>query len=215
MMMNPSNGMFMLSGSFLGTCDFDPSSNVSSLTSAGQSDAYIARFVQCAAITETVEAGGCGSYDFNGTVYTQSGTYEHILTSVGGCDSIVTLNLTIHGDSFSNVQLYAIDEIEYNGQVYTEEGDYVQTTENVFGCDSLIYINVDIMGHLAEVNKEIPISGLIVIVTTARLPVQRTLPIPPRRQGLMQLLYTETTVVLPPIVSTLFTYQSKNKKWIS
>jgi hypothetical protein len=145
MMMNPANGMFVLSGSFLGTCDFDPSSNATSLTSAGLADAYIARFVQCAAINETVEADGCGSYDYNGTIYTQSGTYEHILTSVGGCDSIVTLNLTIHVDSYSNVQLYAIDEIEYNGQVYSSEGDYVQTTENMFGCDSLIYINVDMM----------------------------------------------------------------------
>jgi hypothetical protein len=145
MMMNPNNGMFILTGSFNGTCDFDPSSNSSSLTSAGSADAYIARFVQCSAINENVNAAGCGSYDYNGTIYTQSGSYQHILTSVGGCDSIVTLNLTIYGDSFSNVQLYAIDEIEYNGQIYTEEGDYVQTTENVFGCDSLIYINVDMM----------------------------------------------------------------------
>jgi len=145
LMMNQSNGMFVLSGSFVGTCDFDPTSNTNVLTSAGSEYSYVARFVQRAAINETIEAIGCGSYDYNGTIYIQSGSNEQILISASGCDSIVTLNLIVHGDSYSNVQLYAIDEIEYNGQVYNAEGDYVQTTENIFGGDSLIYINVDIM----------------------------------------------------------------------
>jgi hypothetical protein len=38
-----------------------------------------------------------GSYTLNGQTYTQSGTYTQTLTSQNGCDSILTLNLSISG----------------------------------------------------------------------------------------------------------------------
>lgn len=38
-----------------------------------------------------------GSYTLNGTTYAQSGTYTQTLTSQNGCDSIITLNLSISG----------------------------------------------------------------------------------------------------------------------
>lgn len=44
---------------------------------------------------ETVDVTSSESYDWNGSVYTQSGEYEFIYTSAEGCDSVVTLNLTI------------------------------------------------------------------------------------------------------------------------
>lgn len=152
---NPPSGMLIMTGYFNSTCDFDPSNEAVNLTSAGFSDAFIARYVQCDAITESLEASACGSYDFNGFIYTQSGTYEHVLTSTMGCDSIVTLNLIIQGDSYSNVTLYTTDAIEYNGITYSEEGSYTQELESAFGCDSIIYIQVDIM----EVNFNVQNSG--------------------------------------------------------
>jgi hypothetical protein len=151
LMMNPTTGLLMLTGNFVGTCDFDPSENSANLTSAGYTDAYIARYVQCDAITETIEASSCGSYDYNGTIYAQSGIYEHVLMSSMGCDSVVTLNLTIHSDNYSNVDLYATEAIEYNGVTYDSEGDYTQELSNQFGCDSIVYIHVDFM----EVNFDI------------------------------------------------------------
>lgn len=44
----------------------------------------------------TISATSCGSYTFQGTTYTTTGTYYDTLTSVSGCDSIFQLNLTIH-----------------------------------------------------------------------------------------------------------------------
>ncbi len=131
--------------------DFDPSENTGNLTSAGYTDAYIARYVQCDAITETIEASACGSYDYNGSIYSQSGTYEHVLMSALGCDSVVTLVLTIHSDNYSNVDLYTTEAIQYNGITYDSEGDYTQELSNQFGCDSIVYIHVDFM----EVNFDI------------------------------------------------------------
>ncbi|MEN9978429.1 MAG: hypothetical protein RLZZ569_1054 [Bacteroidota bacterium] len=42
-----------------------------------------------------------GSYTLNGTTYAQSGTYTQTLTSQNGCDSIITLNLSISGVGIS------------------------------------------------------------------------------------------------------------------
>ena len=42
-----------------------------------------------------------GSYTLNGTTYAQSGTYTQTLMSQNGCDSIITLNLSISGVGIS------------------------------------------------------------------------------------------------------------------
>lgn len=144
-LMNPSTGVMQCVGTFNGTCDFSPGAGVSNLTSAGLSDGFVSRFVQCEAVTNTVEAESCGSYDYNGNTYSASGTYSTVFTTPSGCDSIVSLVLEIYNVTFSNVQLYTTDVIEYNGITYSSEGDFVQTTVNSNGCDSLIYINVDIL----------------------------------------------------------------------
>jgi hypothetical protein len=47
--------------------------------------------VQSSTITQTA----CMSYTFNSVNYTSSGTYYDTLTGTGGCDSFITLNLTI------------------------------------------------------------------------------------------------------------------------
>ena len=49
----------------------------------------------CTATTSTSTITNCGSYTWNGTTYSASGTYSTTLTNAGGCDSIATLNLTI------------------------------------------------------------------------------------------------------------------------
>jgi hypothetical protein len=145
LLINPATGVLNVVGTFSGTCDFSPGQAVTNLTSAGLSDGFVARFVQCQPVTNEVEASACGSYDYNGNTYTSSGIYESTFTTPAGCDSIVSLVLEIFNDTFSNVQLYATDVIEYNGITYSAEGDYVQTAINSNGCDSLIYINVDIL----------------------------------------------------------------------
>ncbi|WP_294674759.1 T9SS type A sorting domain-containing protein [uncultured Fluviicola sp.] len=47
-------------------------------------------------IQDTISASACGSYFWEGQDYTTSDYYEHIYTAANGCDSIVTLNLTIN-----------------------------------------------------------------------------------------------------------------------
>jgi gliding motility-associated-like protein len=53
--------------------------------------------------SQTVNQNTCtGQYTFNGQVLTQSGVYQDTLNTVHGCDSIVTLNLTIGNSPVAN-----------------------------------------------------------------------------------------------------------------
>ena len=49
-------------------------------------------------ITPSETQTACESYTWNGTTYTTSGTYSKTLQSIAGCDSIVSLALTITGN---------------------------------------------------------------------------------------------------------------------
>ena len=47
------------------------------------------------ASSNTISASAIDSYTLNGQTYTASGTYSQILTNAAGCDSLLTLNLTL------------------------------------------------------------------------------------------------------------------------
>jgi hypothetical protein len=47
------------------------------------------------ASSNTITASALDSYSLNGQTYTSSGTYTQILTNAAGCDSLITLNLTL------------------------------------------------------------------------------------------------------------------------
>jgi len=52
--------------------------------------------------SSTESQGACNSYMWRGMTYTQSGIYYDTIPNAAGCDSLLTLNLTIHHDpSFS------------------------------------------------------------------------------------------------------------------
>jgi hypothetical protein len=52
----------------------------------------------CESTETTLTRDGCGSFVYNGLSFFQSGTYVDSLVNVTGCDSIVTLELTLTND---------------------------------------------------------------------------------------------------------------------
>lgn len=82
----------------------------------------------------------------NGTTLTTSGQYVETLTSQAGCDSIVTLDLTINQSDASTVTETACDQFTWseNGTTYTTSGQYVETYTNQLGCDSTITLDLTI-----------------------------------------------------------------------
>jgi hypothetical protein len=95
-------------------------------------------------ISTTLIESACVSYDFDGSTLTQSGTYTATYTTAAGCDSIVTLELTILNPTTSSLTETACDSYILNGQTYTTSGVYTQTFTNAAGCDSTLTLNLTI-----------------------------------------------------------------------
>ena len=79
-----------------------------------------------------------GSYTFNGTIYTVSGTYTANLTNAVGCDSIATLVLSVIDPTSSTVKASICSGSSYtfNGTTYTTAGTYTALLKNAAGGDS-------------------------------------------------------------------------------
>ncbi len=86
------------------------------------------------------------SYSFAGTDYDVSGQYPYTFTSVHGCDSVATLNLTV-----LPVYTVEVDEeicdgntIQFNGSEYGDEGIYPHLLQTDAGCDSTVILNLTV-----------------------------------------------------------------------
>jgi len=93
--------------------------------------------VQGPVIASPQQVTACLSYLWNGQTYVQSGTYSDTLQTVVGCDSIVSLNLTI-SDSITGptTQQNACGPYTWNGQIYAQSGTYTYNGTTANGCDS-------------------------------------------------------------------------------
>lgn len=71
---------------------------------------------------------------------TKSGIYQDTIKSWRGCDSVMTINLTINQPTSSGTKVTACDSFvnPINGAVYRKSGTYKVTIFNKAGCDSSI-----------------------------------------------------------------------------
>ncbi|TVR85335.1 MAG: hypothetical protein EA411_13130 [Saprospirales bacterium] len=106
------------------------------------------------AIQSQVSATVCHgqTYDFNGEALSESGRYTAELTTPDGCDSIVTLNLTVLPikESTKEVEICSGGSYEYNGEVYTEGGIHVIEFTTPEGCDSLVNLAISVLPPVEE-----------------------------------------------------------------
>jgi hypothetical protein len=88
----------------------------------------------------------CGSFTWiDGITYTESNsTATYTLTNAAGCDSIVTLNLTIFPADSAEFAETACGSYEWNGETFTSSGDYTRTLTNASGCDSVVTLHLTI-----------------------------------------------------------------------
>lgn len=98
-------------------------------------------------ITDTLCFGKV--YDWNGTIYTASGTYEQKFTALNGADSTVTLNLTILPEVLPTTDEVTVryDELPYlwNDSAFTESTEYTATLQDAYGCDSVVTLKLTVL----------------------------------------------------------------------
>ncbi len=86
----------------------------------------------------------CDSLYWNGEWRYASGDYAYTTTNAAGCDSIVTLHLTINHSTTSKETLTECDSLFWNDQWYKESGNYTFKTTNAAGCDSIATLHLTI-----------------------------------------------------------------------
>ena len=103
----------------------------------------------------TLTISRCNSYAWNGTTYTESGDYTQTFTGVNGCDSVVTLHLTINNSTDTTfIDAVACDHYTwttlYGNTTYYESGIYPVTYYSTLGCDSIVALRLLITGAVHE-----------------------------------------------------------------
>ncbi len=68
-----------------------------------------------------------------------------MLTAASGCDSTITLNLTVNQPTSSTDTQTACSSYTLNGITYTSSGIYTQTLTNAAGCDSTITLDLTVI----------------------------------------------------------------------
>ena len=86
----------------------------------------------------------CDTYTWiDGNTYTASNnTATHTLTAANGCDSVITLNLTIH-NSTTGITATACDSFDWWKYVYVNWNVF-RDTQTIYGCDSVVTLNLTI-----------------------------------------------------------------------
>lgn len=84
------------------------------------------------------------TYDFNGLILNASGTYNDLLQTFKGCDSLVTLNLTVLDVQTTVIDTSICDNetFIFNGVGYNITGTYIDTLASSFNCDSIVTLNL-------------------------------------------------------------------------
>ncbi|NBU72211.1 MAG: hypothetical protein EBS53_12335, partial [Bacteroidetes bacterium] len=100
------------------------------------------------AITTQLSAQACSGsgFLFGGIYHYASGTYTATLTAASGCDSVVTLNLTVGRDTTVNVpvSVCAPQSYVFGGQALSVSGSYTRLFTTALGCDSFVVLQLDV-----------------------------------------------------------------------
>ena len=86
-------------------------------------------------------------YTLGTQVITESGTYAEPFKSVEGCDSIVTVNVTVNPtyNITEEINICKGASYEIDGQIYTKPGVYPVFYTSVAGCDSIVTYKLNVL----------------------------------------------------------------------
>lgn len=112
----------------------------------------------CTSTSSTDTQTACDIYTWiDGNTYTTSNnSATHILTNASGCDSIVTLNLTINNaTSGTDTQIACNTFIWIDGNTYTASNNSaIHTLTNTVGCDSIVTLNLTINNSTSRIDTQ-------------------------------------------------------------
>jgi len=147
---------FTNASSYMTSCDYNYNTSILEVWNNNNCYSYSISNVSFNSIdTQTA----CSSFTWiDGNTYTASNnTATHTLTSSQGCDSVVTLNLTINNSSIGTDNQTACDSFTWiDGNTYTASNNSAtHTLTNSGGCDSVVTLNLTINNSTTGTDNQI------------------------------------------------------------
>lgn len=147
-------------GNFTDAVDFDPSAAgvfplLAVLGGSSGTDDFIQKLRPCAGLlVATYNLSSCSSISFRGVTYASSGSYTLTLPNPVGCDSVITVNITILPRPVVIQQRTICQGQSYEG--HTTTGTYRDTLQAANGCDSIRVLQLTVAATLtAQVSRTI------------------------------------------------------------
>ena len=138
-----------VAGYFISNLDLDPTEDIALVeTTTTEAEMFLMKISQCGPIYATVEVSACEAYDVPGSdeLWSVSGTYHRQLISGQGCDSLLTIQLTIVEPSSGSETVSICDQfVSPSGQIWDTSGIYQETLTNSVGCDSIVTYDLTIL----------------------------------------------------------------------
>lgn len=129
-----------ITGGVAGTIDFDPGPTVYPIASTSNEDPFVLKLGSCKNSTMfTLDINTCKNYTLNNQIYDSSGTYKQVIPNAAGCDSTITLHLTINKKrTLRTITICEGEHFYAGGADKRSAGIYYDTLQTVLGCDSVI-----------------------------------------------------------------------------
>ena len=99
-------------------------------------------------VFDTIRHAMCegASYEFKGNTYYEAGLYRDTLRAANGCDSIVTLILTVNKPYYNIIRETILEgnSVDFYGKTYNTTGTYTHYARTPEGCDSTTVLQLTV-----------------------------------------------------------------------
>lgn len=99
----------------------------------------------CSTSFGDLELEACDEIIINDQLYTESGSYEEVIMNTEGCDSILSITLSIFPSIEYDTMILSCGPYTINGIVLGESGAYSFPYSTVNGCDSTLFLTLEVI----------------------------------------------------------------------
>lgn len=127
-------------GTVGGIADVDPGPGIFQISGYNDTSPFVFKLGRCLNPTNaTITANACSAYSILQYEFDSTGIYQFTIPNAAGCDSIITLDLTINKTrTLQTKSICQGDSILIHGQYLSKAGMYSDTLRTVTGCDSIV-----------------------------------------------------------------------------
>ena len=171
-----------LTGAYVATCQLPATAPTAASFQMGFENGYLWLYntttsqwegygaVNVCSTSSSITESACASYTSpSGNTWTVSDVYTDTIPNAGGCDSVITIDLTVIPELTGMVQdtICSNGSVTVNGTTYdasTPTGTEVFTNVGPFGCDSTVTIDLTVLPEIATLIEDtICYNGSIVV----------------------------------------------------